>query len=127
MLSYDESDGAGAYRYFNNHLYRIFGTEPEESSLRREKVNGSDIARILGVSRSAVSRSLKQSLEKIYFYLLEKNNYSPYETYVLLGKMLTVCYDCQEEIDDFWFLLPDNARNLIRKDAKKRFKSKTLC
>jgi len=107
--------------------YKIFGVEPQNINLRHEKIGGSDIAKELGISRAAVSSSLKRSLEKIYFYLLEKEDYSPYDTYILLSRMLTVCYECQEEVDKFWELLPENAKRLIENDAKTKYKNTIMC
>jgi predicted transcriptional regulator len=84
-----------------------------------KSMNGTDIAKELGVSRMAVSQSLKRSLKKIY-YLLKKSNrhYDPFEIAVTMSQILRVSLDCENEVNKFFNLFPMEIKEEIRNYAE---------
>lgn len=97
-------------------------------------MNGSDIAEVLGISRMAVSQSLKRSLKKIY-YLLKKSNrhLDPFEIAVTMSQILCVSLDSDKEMNKFFNLFPVDLKKEIKTHAKNHVSYcsqcpfKTLC
>ena len=83
-------------------------------------MSGSDIANELGISRMAVSQSLKRSLKKIYYSLKKKNKHSdPFQVAVTMSQILRVSSDCDKEMEKFFNLFPAEIKNEIKHHAKK--------
>lgn len=106
--------------------HKIFGVEPEWCHLRTDKADGSEIAKVLGISDAAVSTHLRRAIKKIYLILWNEGN-SPYETFILMSEILSVCFDCQEEVNRFWALLPSIAKEMIRDEARQKYKNSFVC
>lgn len=95
---------------------------------------GSDIAKILNISRMAVSQALKRALKKIY-YLLKKNNrhLDPFEVAVIISQMFSVSLDSDTEMNKFFNLFPKDLKKEIKTHAKNHVSYcsqcpfKTLC
>jgi predicted transcriptional regulator len=86
---------------------------------RPRSMTGEDIAKELGITRMAVSQSLKRALKKIY-NLLKKNNrhYDSFEIAVTISQILQVSIDSDSEMKKFFNLFPDKIKKEIKKDAK---------
>jgi len=76
-------------------------------------LSGSEVARQLNISRSAISQSLKRSTSKIYKWFLKKN--SPYETFQLMSMMCN-CHH-EEDKKDLFKMLPIKVQREIQNDA----------
>ena len=77
---------------------------------------GSEIARELGISRQAVSQSLKRALTKMYTGLINEGvTSSPIETIMYLRDWLGVTDE--EDIQQFYDMFPKNIKDDIRLDA----------
>ena len=124
---YYEKDQPYSVNYKPILNYKVFGTEPECCDLRTKKIDGSEIAKELGISDAAVSTHLRRALSKMYFYLAEIEGYAPFDAFVVMSEMLSVCFDCQEEVNRFWALLPDQAREMITNEAKEKYKNSFMC
>jgi predicted transcriptional regulator len=85
-----------------------------------KSMTGSDVANRLGVSRMAVSQSLKRSLKKIFFILKKSNKHlDSFEIAVTISHLLRVSLDCENEMNKFFNLFPMDIKKEIKNHAKK--------
>jgi len=91
-------------------------------------MTGEEIAQELGISRMAVSQSLKRALKKIYL-LLKKNNrhYDSFEVAVTISQILCVSIDSDSEMKKFFNLFPDNIKKEIKEHAKRHVNYCSQC
>ena len=86
-----------------------------------EQMNGAEIAKELGISRQAVSQTIKRGLVKMYDALMKENSTGPFETAVNLAIGLNVD---DEEYKKFFKLFPPKIRTSIEDDAKNLIRQK---
>ena len=93
-------------------------SEQEEITLDTicEQMSGSEIAKKIGVSRQAVSQTLKRGLVKMYNALMKENGTSPFETVVNLAIGLGVD---DQDYKKFFKLFPPKTRKEIEEDGAK--------
>ena len=78
--------------------------------------DGAEIARDMGISRQAVSNTLKRAMKKVYISTQELNpGIRPFETAVMMMKMFEVIDS--NEVNKFFHLFPPNIRDEIRNDV----------
>jgi hypothetical protein len=83
--------------------------------------NMADIGKKLGVTRAAVSQTLKRALRKVYIKIKAWNKYSPTQTLLSMSGIL----GCDER--ELFCLFPRDVQNDIKKYAiKRRSEHKTL-
>ena len=84
-----------------------------------KSMTGSDVAERLGVSRMAISQSLKRSLKKIFLKLKRNNKHlDSFEIAVTLSQLLRVSLDCENEMNKFFNLFPMDIQKEIKNHAK---------
>jgi len=84
---------------------------------RIQAKTGSEIARELGISRQAVSQSLKRAVTKVYSGLLEKGiTERPTETVLVMQSWFGI--EDEDDIKQFYDMFPKNIRDEIKLDAK---------
>lgn len=81
-----------------------------------EEMSGAEIAKELGISRQAVSNTLKRGLKKLYMELKKENKTDPFETATSLAIGLNVD---DSEYKKFFKLFPPDIRKEIEADASK--------
>lgn len=92
-----------------------------------KSMNGTDVAKELGVTRMAVSQSLKRSLKKIYYMLKKSNRHlDPFEIAVIMSQLLCVSLDCENEVNKFFNLFPVDIKREIKYHAEKHQNSKYI-
>lgn len=78
---------------------------------------GSEIAREMGITRQAVSQSLKRGVTKMYYGLQEHGvTKTPTETIMHMRDYLGI--SDQEDIEQFFELFPKKIRDEIKEDAR---------
>ncbi len=87
-------------------------------SVEYEKaMTGSEIARELGITRQAVSQSLKRAISKVYYGLQEQNiTESPTETIMFMRDWFGITDE--EDIQQFFDLFPKKIRDEVKSDAR---------
>lgn len=84
-------------------------------------MTGAEIAKQLGITRQAVSSALKNSLRKIYYKLQEKEPlWSPFDIVIAMMLMLNADTGGDDDVKQFFNLLPADIRKVVREDANKR-------
>ena len=84
-------------------------------------MTGSEIARDMGISRQAVSQTLKRAMGKMYRGVMDNGlEETPTEAVLFLQKFLNVTDE--EDIQQFFELFPTDIQNEIKEDAEKRFR-----
>jgi len=91
----------------------------EEDDLPRE-MTGAEIAKELGISRQAVSNTLKRAMKKVYIEAKKLEKWSPFEAAVALSQM----FGQDADLNKFFRLFPPDVRKEITDDAKEKFKGK---
>ena len=86
-----------------------------------EQKTGAEIARELGITRQAVSSTLKRAMKKAYTEAKKIENWSPFEAAVALSVMFG---QQDENIKKFFRLFPPDVRKEIEADAKEKFGKK---
>jgi DNA-binding transcriptional regulator LsrR (DeoR family) len=77
---------------------------------------GADIARELGITRQAVSNTLKRAMKKVYYETKRINpDQCPFETATQMMKMFEV--SDSEEVQKFFHLFPPDIRQEIKEDV----------
>ena len=95
---------------------------------RPKPMSGSEIAEVLGVSRMAVSQSIKRGVKKIYFLFKKSNsNLDPFEIAVMMSQLFYVSLDNDKEMMKFFNLFPREVKKEIKTYAKDKFRSCTNC
>jgi len=87
-----------------------------------EQMSGEEIARELGITRQAVSNTLKRALKKMFieFKKLEPE-WGDFETAVAMSQMLRVNND---EMSKFFKMFPPEIKKKIELDAEKFYHGK---
>ena len=90
-------------------------------------MNGSQIAKELGISRQAVSFALRKAILKMYNEVL-KQGYadSPFDAVYTLMVMLGLNKGDIEDISEFISLFPKNIQNSFKIDASKIYNIRSL-
>jgi predicted transcriptional regulator len=86
-----------------------------------EEMSGAEIAKDLGISRQAVSNTLKRAMKKAFIEAKKIEDWSAFETAVAMSVMFG-----QDETDlkKFFRLFPPDIRKEIEADAIKKFGDK---
>lgn len=85
----------------------------------KKAMSGSEIARELGITRQAVSQTLKRTMGKVYTNLLKENiTENPTETVFFMRDWLGV--EDEEDIEMFFSLFPLKIRSEIKEDLLSR-------
>jgi predicted transcriptional regulator len=85
-------------------------------------ISGSEIANELGITRQAVSQTLKSSMKKCYKSILKhKFAESPYDAAVALMIFLKVDHGDDQDVKEFFGLFPKEIQKEIYDDAKTQF------
>jgi len=85
-----------------------------------EQLSGAEIARELGISRQAVSNTLKRAMKKAYQEARKLEDWSPFEAAVALAQM----FGQTNDLGKFFKLFPPDIRKEIENDAKEKYSSK---
>ena len=82
-------------------------------------MTGSEIADELGISRQAVSQSLKKSMKKIYRQVKKlRLAEEPFEIVLIMMEVFNVNKASKQDVEEFYCLFPKDLQNDIRKNAK---------
>jgi predicted transcriptional regulator len=80
-------------------------------------LEGSEIARELGITRQAVSNILKRAMMKFYNETKKiDSNWGPFDVSCAMMRMLLVSHNA-DDIKKFYNLFPPSIRDMIEKDA----------
>lgn len=83
-------------------------------------MTGAAIAKELGITRQAVSNTLKRALTKVYKETKNiDKNWDNFEVAVAMSQMFGVDQDSEEELKKFFKLFPPAIRKDIEKDGAK--------
>lgn len=85
--------------------------------------NGAKIACELGITRAAVSSITKRGLRKFYKAVEKIEQGGPFAVATTMLTMLNIDND-ENEISNFFKLLPRDLREIIRQDAVKQYRIK---
>lgn len=90
------------------------------------KMSAAEIARIDGTTRANVNQTIKRGLKRIYkeIYLpmtksKENPTGSPYDAFEFMTAFFNLNYE--EDINEFFKTLPNDMKEEIKRDAKKRY------
>jgi DNA-binding transcriptional regulator LsrR (DeoR family) len=86
-----------------------------------EEMSGSDIAKELGISRQAVSNTLKRAMKKAFVEAKKIEDWDAFETAVAMSVMFG---QGETDLKKFFRLFPPDIRKEIEADAVKRFGGK---
>ena len=92
--------------------------ETEDDGQLFEEMSGAEIAKEMGITRQAVSNTLKRALEKMYKGMKKDGNTSPFETAANIAVGLSIG-DSGEDWKKFFNLFPPAIRKEIEEDGKK--------
>lgn len=85
-------------------------------------MNGAEIARELGISRQAVSYSLRKSMNKMYHYVMSNDMANtPFDAILVLMSVLGVSNSCVSDIEKFLKLFDKSIVNQVKADASSRY------
>ena len=87
----------------------------EEESIDVRGMNGAQIAKELGITRQAVSATLKRAMGKMYEAFKKENKTSPFETAVSIAVGLEVD---DQEFAKFFKMFPPKIRASIEADSE---------
>ena len=90
-----------------------------EEDLPRE-MTGAEIAKELGISRQAVSNTLKRAMKKVYQEAMKLEKWSPFEAAVALSQM----FGQDADLNKFFRLFPPDVRKEIENDAREKYAGK---
>jgi len=83
-------------------------------------MNGQEIADYVGITRQAVSYTLRKSLNKMYSYVLQNDLAdSPFDAIIVLMKMLRVTNGNTTDVFDFLSYFNKDIQNDVKSDAVK--------
>lgn len=80
-------------------------------------MSGAEIAKELGISRQAVSNTLKRAMKKVYIETRKIDKSSPFEAAVIMSQIFD---QGDQDIKKFFKLFPPDIRKEIEADAKKK-------
>jgi predicted ArsR family transcriptional regulator len=86
-----------------------------------EEMSGADIAKELGISRQAVSNTLKRAMKKAFIEAKKVEDWGAFETAVAMSVMFG---QDKGDLDKFFKLFPPDIRKEIEDDAVKKFGNK---
>jgi len=96
--------------------------------LNGKPMSGTDVSNELGVSRMAVSQTLKRGFKKIYLLLKKYNKHlDSFEIAVVMSQILRVSIDNDAEMSKFFNLFPMEIKKEIKINAKNKFRSCAKC
>jgi DNA-binding CsgD family transcriptional regulator len=109
-----------------NYLEEAKKEKKEEDWSWIEKgYSGAEIAQMLGVTRQAVSNTLKRAMTKVYSETRKVDKtWGPFEAAVANSQIFGVDQDSPEELKKFFKLFPPKIRKEIEEDAKRSLSSK---
>jgi len=88
-------------------------------------IDGEEISVRLGITRQAVSNTLKRAMAKMYIAIRRENSgITPFQIASQMVSILKVHSD--EEVKKMYSLFPPNLRSIIEKDALKYYKEVTI-
>ena len=91
-------------------------------------LNGSEIGKQLGISRQAVSYSIRKSMKSMYYYILEKGMANtPFDAVLVLMSMLGVNDGDINDVKGFIKLFSKDIREDIQNDAITIYGIKEIC
>jgi len=82
-----------------------------------EQMSGAAIAKELGISRQAVSNTLKRAMKKAYIEARKIDKSSPFEAAVILSQIFD---QGEDDIKKFFKLFPPDIRKEIEADAREK-------
>ena len=83
-------------------------------------MTGSQISKELGITRQAVSNTLKRALDKAFIEAKKMDSsWDAFDTAVVLSQIFGVEQDSEEELKKFFKLFPPKVRKEIEQDAAK--------
>jgi transcriptional regulator with XRE-family HTH domain len=86
--------------------------------MKNKPLNGAEIARELGITRQAVSYSIRKSMSKMYKYILLNNlANTPFDAILSLMTILDINNGNVDDIRGFINLFDKSIRKEIEKDA----------
>jgi len=86
--------------------------------MENKRMNGSEIARHLGITRQAVSQTMKSGLRKMYNYILSEGMAdSPFDAVMTLIYILKINTASMDDMIDFYNHLPKDIRTVLKEDA----------
>ncbi len=87
-----------------------------------QPLNGTEIAKEIGISKQAVSFALRNAISKMY-YEVQRQGYSdnPFDTVVTLMEMLQINNGSVKDIREFVLLLSKEIQQCIRTDATLKY------
>ena len=87
----------------------------------KKPMNGQEIADALGITRSAVSQTLKRALEKVYLETKKQMKLDPFDTAVVMATMFNPAVAIDgTDLKDFFKLLPPKVRKEVETSALER-------
>jgi hypothetical protein len=88
----------------------------------RNPMNGSEIAKSLGMSRQAVSYSIRKSMKKMYKRVINLGMAdSPFDATLVLMGVLNINSNSISDTKEFLNLFDDDTQKLIVDDAKNKY------
>ena len=91
--------------------------------MNNKPMNGEQIAKHIGITRQAVSYSMRKSMDKMYYYVLNKYADTPTEAVVALMRVLGVEAGTVEDISEFISYFNNDIMDDIKLDIQKTYKS----
>ena len=89
----------------------------------RKQMNGSEIAKTMGISRQAVSYSLRKSMRKMYHHVLNGDlAESPFQAVITLMGMLGVDSNSVDDVKTFLKLFDQDIIDSVTQDAAMTYK-----
>lgn len=97
------------------------GIEMIDENVERRCMDGNEIAEELGITRQAVSNTLKRAMTKVYNEVRKiYPGWSPFERATIMSQMFQKDKDSPEELRKFFKLFPPKIRKEIENDAVDR-------
>jgi len=99
---------------------RDYMNKDEKKELVYEQKTGAEIGRELGITRMAVSNTLKRAMTKVFDETkkLDKS-WNNFEAAVAMSQIIGVDQDSAEELKKFFKLFPPKVRSKIEADGAK--------
>ena len=90
--------------------------------MSKNGMTGSEIARHLGITRQAVSQSLKSAMRKIYFTVMsDPETDSPFDAAMSIMSILGQETCGKQDLEEFFQLFPTDIQREIRIDASRLY------
>ncbi len=86
-------------------------------------MSGSDVARLLGITRQTVSATTKRGLTKMYNYIISNRiAENPFEAMLILMSMCNVSDGSMEDVMGFLALFSNEVQADVKKHSPRKFK-----